>query len=156
MIFILMIIRWVFAIWVFVDPQRIVVYTRIRVLTSYYGWALGFISIVAWAMYTFYKKPEALEEGLLGLTVSLCVSMVVFAIIDIHFSNVIKFYANDLPKRNKRMEKERLAKEKKEAELKQKTELRIDAEIGEEGMKNNVIIPGELDLEANNGRNSDE
>ena len=45
------IFRWVFAVWAVVDPLRIEIYSRVRILTCYYGWAIGFLSFVIWALF---------------------------------------------------------------------------------------------------------
>ena len=145
------IVRWIFAIWVIVDPQRVDIYSRVRRFTCYGRWSVGFIGFVVWALYTVYiDELEEVTGAFLGLVLGGCIGIILCAIVDIHWCSVIKFYASELPKRNKRMEKEKAAKKKKEAELKKNMELNIDNEIGEDGMRNNVVLPDDLDLEIQN------
>ena len=51
MFFLPMIIRFVFAIWAHVDPERIYIYVRVRKLTTTLGWPLGLCFFVGWSLW---------------------------------------------------------------------------------------------------------
>ena len=118
------------------------IYSRVRLLTCYYGWGLGLSGFILWALYEVSKSDSDKGSAFFGVSFIGCVAIILLALIDLHYSKVVNYYAAEQPKRLKRKESDKSKKSKEKEDLKKKSELRLDEEVGDDGMKNHVIVPG--------------
>ena len=54
--------RWIFAVWVLVDPQRVELYSRVRYITCYLIWVSIFASAISYSMIDLFDTKQAEEE----------------------------------------------------------------------------------------------
>ena len=113
-IFFFVLPRWVFAIWVLVDPQRIELYSRVRYVTCYLIWISVFVTTVTYSMLDLFGKKTLEEEAQeeqssevsFAISLASAVAVVLLGLLDLHYSKVISYYASKLEIRNLRKQED--------------------------------------------------
>ena len=138
-------IRFVLAIWVLADEERVPLYARTRFITFVVEVAVAFVSLIG---LTFYAAlmPDV-DPAVFVQSLVLMIILIAIGLLDYHFCKVVEYYAKGHGKRIRRKERERRRKVREETRKQREEEMKSQfADIdGDEGdLENPVVIPGAL------------
>ena len=145
-LFILNLPRWIFAVWCKVDEDRWLIYSKMRLFTFWIQWLAGLGTLIAMTIMTAVKNEVSNADLYYYAFGGIC-GLLIVAVVDFHFTQVVSYFASEYTKKKKREEKERAKRQRAEERFRKHTNaLNIpdgdENAIGRPSLSNPVKVGG--------------